>query len=88
MSHEGFVPNCAICTQPVILTESKADEDGQAVHENCYVSTLVSKKVRARAVSDRPSFIRTVQKPFLVRRNSYQNPSLPMPQRVNGGFWY
>jgi hypothetical protein len=28
------------------LTESKADEYGRAVHENCYVSMLVSKNPR------------------------------------------
>jgi hypothetical protein len=46
MSYEGWLPRCAICKQSVNLTESKADEYGRAVHESCYVSTLVSKKPR------------------------------------------
>jgi hypothetical protein len=46
MSHKGWLPRCAICKQSVNLTESKADENGQAVHENCYVSMLIPKKPR------------------------------------------
>ena len=38
MSYIGFLPHCAICKQNVNLTESKTDEYGQAVHEDCYVS--------------------------------------------------
>ena len=44
MSYKGWLPRCAICKQCVNLTESNVDEYGQAVHENCYVSMLVSKK--------------------------------------------
>lgn len=44
MSYEGWLPRCTVCKQFVDLTESKVDEYGQAVHENCYVSTLVSKE--------------------------------------------
>ena len=45
MSYESnWVPPCAICKESVNLEESKADELGQAVHENCYVSMLVPKK--------------------------------------------
>ena len=44
MSYVGWVPRCAICRKSVNLTLSKADEYGQAVHENCYVSRLLSKK--------------------------------------------
>jgi hypothetical protein len=46
MSYGGWLPRCAICKQSVNLTESKADEYGRAVHENCYVSMLVLKKPR------------------------------------------
>ena len=46
MSYEAWRPRCSICQQSVNLTESKADEYGRAVHENCYVSMLVSKKPR------------------------------------------
>jgi hypothetical protein len=46
MSYEGWLPRCAICKQSVNLSESKADEYGRAVHQNCYVSMLVQKKPR------------------------------------------
>jgi hypothetical protein len=46
MSYKGWLPRCPICQQSVNLTESKADENGQAVHENCYVSMLIPKKPR------------------------------------------
>jgi len=44
MSYESnWVPPCAICKESVKLEESKTDELGQAVHENCYVSRLVAR---------------------------------------------
>jgi len=44
MGYEGnWVPPCTICKESVNLEESKTDELGQAVHENCYVSSLVAK---------------------------------------------
>jgi hypothetical protein len=46
MPYKGWLPRCTICKQSVNLTESKADENGQAVHENCYVSMLIPKKPR------------------------------------------
>ena len=88
MSYSAFVPHCVICTQAVNLTESKTDEDGQAVHEDCYVSNLIPKKISARADSDYSSFTRTAQKPFLVRRSHHLDQDPPTPQRANGGFWY
>jgi hypothetical protein len=33
-------PECAICKESVTLEESKTDENGQAIHEDCYVSRL------------------------------------------------
>jgi hypothetical protein len=36
-------PECAICKESVTLEESKADENGQATHEDCYVSRLTGK---------------------------------------------
>ena len=33
-------PGCAICKESVTLEESKTDENGQAIHEDCYVSRL------------------------------------------------
>jgi hypothetical protein len=48
MSYVQFVgkwrPECAICKESVTLEESKADENGQATHEHCYVSRLTEKK--------------------------------------------
>ena len=31
------VPICSICNLPVPLSNAKTDEDGRAVHENCYL---------------------------------------------------
>ena len=31
------VPLCAICHAPVPLNAAKTDEDGEAVHEDCYL---------------------------------------------------
>jgi hypothetical protein len=42
-------PECVICKESVELTESRNDECGQAVHEECYVSELVGKKDMSRA---------------------------------------
>jgi hypothetical protein len=40
----SYEPRCAICEQPVNLEESKTEEHGHAVHENCYVWTVQLKK--------------------------------------------
>jgi hypothetical protein len=39
-------PECAICKESVDLQESKVDEHGQAIHEECYVSKLAGKPRR------------------------------------------
>jgi hypothetical protein len=46
MYREKFprLPRCPICRQSVNLENSKSDEHGRAVHENCYVLAIVSKK--------------------------------------------
>mgnify|MGYP001428879558 CR=1 FL=1 len=34
---------CAICNEPVVLEQDRyADENGQVVHEHCYISRLVA----------------------------------------------
>ncbi len=33
--------HCAICGHPVELERCKTDEDGDAVHEDCYVAKLL-----------------------------------------------
>jgi hypothetical protein len=42
MSYEGWLPRCIICKQSVNIEQSKTDEYGRSVHENCYVSLLTS----------------------------------------------
>ena len=39
-SSASRVPVCPICNQPVWLNEAKTDEDGQAIHEGCYVAKI------------------------------------------------
>lgn len=46
MSYEVSNLRCAICRESVNLTESKTDEYGRAVHEECYVSALLAKKTK------------------------------------------
>ena len=50
MSYEHWLPQCAICKEPVTLEESKTDECGQAVHENCYAWTVELRKPRRHIV--------------------------------------
>jgi hypothetical protein len=35
--HELRLPKCSICNEPVELETAKTDEDGKAVHEDCYI---------------------------------------------------
>ena len=35
-------PICSICKEPVRLETAKTDENGQAVHEDCYVVHLMA----------------------------------------------
>ncbi|MGD1077752.1 MAG: hypothetical protein ABR881_05465 [Candidatus Sulfotelmatobacter sp.] len=44
ISEGQWRPECAICRGSVALEESKVDEHGKAIHEECYVSNLVGKK--------------------------------------------
>ena len=41
-------PVCAICKEAVKLEESKTDENGQSIHEECYVSSLTTRKLKLR----------------------------------------
>jgi hypothetical protein len=50
MSYENWLPQCAICKESVTLEESKTDEHGRAVHENCYIWTVELKKAPRRIV--------------------------------------
>jgi len=40
----SYAPICSICKETVNLEESKTDEHGNAVHENCYVWTVELRK--------------------------------------------
>ena len=52
----GWVLRCAICRNSINLRVSKTDEYGRAVHENCYVWRLLSKKpTTAKTVPSRMS---------------------------------
>jgi len=42
----SYAPICSICKDPVNLEESKTDEHGQAVHENCYIWAVELRKPR------------------------------------------
>jgi hypothetical protein len=46
ISEAQWRPQCVICRESVHLEESKADERGQAIHEECYVSKLVGKNTQ------------------------------------------
>ena len=50
-SHGPWRPECVICKEPVSLEQSKADERGQAVHEDCYVSQLNRKRTAVNCVT-------------------------------------
>jgi hypothetical protein len=34
---------CPICDKPVILETAKTDDDGRAVHEECYLDVITGK---------------------------------------------
>jgi len=34
------VPTCYLCSKPVQLETAKTDEDGRAVHEECYLRKI------------------------------------------------
>jgi hypothetical protein len=62
MSYENtWLPRCAVCTEPVNLEESKTDEFGRAVHENCYIWTVELKKPRRHlaGIDDEPRALRS-----------------------------
>ncbi len=36
--------NCSICNKPVDLENAKIDDNGHAVHSDCYVLTVLTKR--------------------------------------------
>ena len=45
-------PKCSFCSEPVELESSKTDEDGQAMHEECYILKVRGKPAES-ASTDR-----------------------------------
>jgi hypothetical protein len=39
------LPKCSICNEPVELETAKTDEDGKAVHEDCYIRRARLKEI-------------------------------------------
>ena len=35
-------PICSVCKQPIRLETAKTDENGKAVHDDCYLQRLMS----------------------------------------------
>jgi hypothetical protein len=44
----GVIPTCSICQRPVEVESSKTDENGKAIHEDCYVSKLSQTRLGKR----------------------------------------
>ena len=42
------LPICSLCDEPVQIETAKTDENGDAVHEDCYVVKMRSKRSRPR----------------------------------------
>ncbi len=40
MQSDEFSPICPICREPVRLENAKTDQDGHAIHEDCYCASL------------------------------------------------
>ena len=43
------LPKCSICNKPVELETAKTDENGKAVHEDCYAA-----RVRLKGITPPP----------------------------------
>ena len=50
---------CSICAIPVKLEECKTDEEGRAVHEQCYVTKLTGEGNSSQAKPDRRVFAKS-----------------------------
>ena len=46
---------CAICNQTIALEDSKVSEDGQPVHEECYVAKVIQAFAAATVAGAEPS---------------------------------
>ena len=43
--HNVRLPKCSICNEPVESKTSKTDENGKAVHEDCYIRRMRLKEI-------------------------------------------
>ena len=39
------LPHCSICNKPMEIETAKTDEDGKAVHEECYAARVRLKEI-------------------------------------------
>jgi len=58
---------CVICREPVILEIAKTDDDGQAIHEECYVEKIRGKIPPKRKAVKR---IETASMTPIIRRHT------------------
>ena len=47
-SQESVLPLCPVCHAPVALEVAKTDENGRAIHEECYVLDTLTRRVEAQ----------------------------------------
>ena len=67
------LPNCSICNEPVELETSKTDENGKAIHEECYVVKVDEKKVTL----SKPSELSRLACSGTKEKALQQKPNLP-----------
>jgi hypothetical protein len=58
---------CRICTEPVLLETSNTDENGSAVHEECYVRSTISKFRTGQRSSYPQDWLSAITSRFFVR---------------------
>jgi hypothetical protein len=50
----GIQPSCPVCNEAVTLETSKTNEDGKAIHEECYVARVCEKQtVKTEDIDER-----------------------------------
>jgi hypothetical protein len=48
-------PLCSICNEPVNLRTAKSDENGRAVHEECYIQKITSQQPSSKDKNSKTS---------------------------------
>jgi hypothetical protein len=51
----GQTITCRFCNKPVRLEDTRTDEEGKAVHEECYVKMITAPPTMPRSASEPPS---------------------------------